>query len=393
MEYTYLLIDNSLYINVETNLINLMYFLFFRAKPFNFLERKTNSKVLNSFFPFVKFKRVMEFTYLFYRRKQIYSKSKDIFPTITSSFFGHCLIKLRLGEYKIIDFRKEVITTVYPSNFFNSEIKKNINKLIESQKCNLAPKIINWNIKNRYIKECYINLKNPSFEDINEYYSEVFPLLENIMLSKRPQNILIRQYIKELITSIDRLVDTYLNKNFNPDNSDLIILEFLSFIKEKVKIYSFKKEILLVLSHGDFWEGNILKDRTKISVIDWNTIDMRSLYFDFYFFFFDKISNIKREEGVTIGKKIDTAIKCFQSHLFKNTHIMQDYINDSVAYRYIFYLEFILLRLQEYPKRDLNHMDFLEIWINYFKLYETNQIEDSTVFSNEDKEKNFYTIY
>ncbi|MFJ7728152.1 hypothetical protein ACIQXV_18645 [Neobacillus sp. NPDC097160] len=381
-EHTYLLIDNSLYINLETNLLNLMYLLFFRAKPFTFLERKTTNKALNSFIPLVRLMRVLEFTYVFYRRRQIHYKSKDSFPTITTTFNGHCLIILRLGEYKIINFRKKDVTTVFPNDFIITEIEKNIYKLIEAQKCKLAPKIIDWDINRRYIKECYINLKNPTFDYDNNYHfcSDVLPILGNIMISIDPQVILVKQYINNLINCIDLLKETYLIGNSSPEDNNNIVLDFFTFIKKKIESYSSKK-ILLVLSHGDFWEGNVLKSKTTSSVIDWNTLDIRSLYFDFYFIMFDRASKIKETEWVIIIKEMDAALKYFQLYLIEKTHFNSEFttslINQSDIYRYLFYLEFILLRLQEYPKEDQNDWDFLGTWIKFFTLYENNKNEVS----------------
>src|SRR5690349_2122110 len=86
--YKYLYIDkflySSLYINLDQNLISLIYFLYFRGNPFNFLERKTNNRFVNFFKPLVRLMRVGQFTYLFYRKKLLYNKTQDSFPTIST---------------------------------------------------------------------------------------------------------------------------------------------------------------------------------------------------------------------------------------------------------------------------------------------------------------------
>ncbi|MEH7388128.1 hypothetical protein V7147_22425, partial [Bacillus sp. JJ1521] len=313
MEYTYLLIDGSLYINLESNMLNLMYFLLFKAEPLTFFEKKTNSKVLNYFKPLVRLKRVLEFIYLFYRRKQIYSKSKDSFPAITTTFDGHCLMILRLGEYKIINFRKKNITTVFPNNFSIAEIRKNIQKLVDAQKCSLAPRVINWDINMRNITENYVNLKTSKFDYVNNrnFYLEVFPILLKIMESTNPQRTLSKQYIEKIIYRIEILMGIYLNQD---SSSDIPIIEFFSYIKKELTFHT-EKELLLVLSHGDFWGGNILKNKTKYRVIDWNTIDMRSFYFDFYFIMFDKAFKKNKVTWINFAQEIDTDFKHFELYL------------------------------------------------------------------------------
>ncbi|MGE8204578.1 hypothetical protein ACQKP0_08435 [Heyndrickxia sp. NPDC080065] len=385
MEYAYLLIDHSLFINIDINLIDLIYYLLFMAKPFNFLERKTNNKLLNFFKPLVRIKRVLEFTYLFYRRRQLYYRSKDSLPIITSKFYGHCLMVSRLGEYKIINFKKKEITTVFSDDDTTTEVESNIHKLVEARKCNLAPEITEMDINRRYVKECYVNLKTSSFDyDNNHNFNlEVFPLLGIIMMSTTPQVMILRQYQQNLINRIHQLKEAYINENPHSEVFDPGILEFFSFIKRKMKLDASIKDVLLVFSHGDFWEGNVLTDNTKSWVIDWHTLDRRSCYFDFYFIVFDKVAKRKDAERVHIVEEIDQAFTCFQKHLIENTNfnsvITQELINQSDTYRYLFYLEFILLRLQEYPKRDQKHVDFFENWIKLFGVYEHNKKKEISI--------------
>jgi thiamine kinase-like enzyme len=382
-EYTYLFIDNSLYINLEGSLLNIMFYLYFRAKPFKFLERKTNIKLLNLFVPIVRIIRVLQFTFLFMKKKHKYLKSKDSFLTITTIFFGHCLLILRQGEYKIINFKKKDVITVYPNNFSPNEIEKNIRKLRESQKCSLTPKIINWDINGRYIKECYLNLKTPSYDFNNrqDFYLEFFPILESIMLSTSPQVILLSQYAQNLINRIDFYFETYLNKDSHARNNTKIILEFFSLIKREMGIFPSTKDILLVLSHGDLSEGNVLKSKAKTGVLDWNTLDFRSCFFDFYYIMFDLSFKTNEAERMYISKEMETAFKYFQMHLKEsdifNSKVKTRIINQPETYRYLFYLEFILLRLQEYAKRNQRNWNFLMNWINIFKFYENIKKEAS----------------
>jgi len=378
-EYIYLFIDNflysSLYINLDHRLLSLMYFLFFQGKPFSFLERKTNSRVINCFVPLVRLIRVLEFTYLFYRKKYLYFKSHNSFPTITTSQYGHCLIVVGQGEYKIVNFREKIVTTVFPDNFSINEIEEKISKLKEAQKCRLAPRIINWDIHRRCMEECYLNLKTSSFE-FNKIQKVVFPILKDIILSKNHQKILLTEYIQNLIKSIEEIIELNTSSDFR--NNIKNILEFILFIKEEFNKHLSKEEIYLVFSHGDFWEGNILKSKTKTKVIDWNTLDMRSYFFDFYFIMFDKA--IKETNGFNITKEINKTFNIFVCNYLKNylnSNLTTGLINQSESYKYLFYLEYILLKLQENLE-----LRYLETKINFFKLYENNKNTNTSLLKN-----------
>ncbi|MBS4220173.1 hypothetical protein KHA96_17875 [Bacillus sp. FJAT-49711] len=384
-DYTYVFVDDLIYINLDQGLLILMYYLFFKGKPLEFLERKTRNNVINCFLPLVRGLRVLQFTYLFYKKRRIYRKSEDSVRIITTSFFGNCLILLRLGEYKVINFRKKDVTTVFPNNNSIADIKESIDKCIKAQKCNLAPNIISWDINKRFIKERYLNLKTLFIEldNADEFNIEIFPILENIVLSTPPQDIILRNYQQKLVGNIDFFIKKYLNQNLD-NNENKIILGFLSFINEELTIFSSKKEIQLFFSHGDLWEQNILKNNKGLGVIDWNTLDMRSLYFDFFYIMFHKVSRQNEDKRINTIKEIDMAFENFQFRLIENDQFNSKSVlgikNHLDLYRYLFYLEFVLLRLQEYPKRGKRDLNFLITWIDFFKLYEVNNKENASSY-------------
>ncbi|MDE5413801.1 hypothetical protein [Alkalihalobacterium chitinilyticum] len=377
-EYTYLFVDNSLYINLEQNIISLMIYLFFKGKPFNFLERKTNNIVLNQFVFLNRTFRVFEFIYLFNKKRRIHDKSNGIFPTITSNFSGNCLIVLRQGERKIINFRENNVLTYYSRDIGTNTIENRINTIINSQKCNLAPTVINYDIKKRYIREDYINLKTPSYNYYNTKHinNELFPILSKIMTSTNPKVTLLGDYLNDSTKRLNVVMERYENKDSVKEHNIIRICNFLNDIKKFLRSYPSGKEILMVFSHGDFWEGNILRSKSRSKVIDWNTLEVRSAYFDFYFILFHKISQIKEEtERIYIVEQIDLLFSNFNVYLKENNIISNsNTLNGEYAefYRYLFYVESILLKLQEYSEMDSKYLKVVLSWVELLELYEYN---------------------
>ena len=287
---------------------------------------------------------------------------------VTSEFYGNCLILLRLGEYKVINFKEEAVTTVFPKNISRPDVDQTIHKCIKAQKCDLAPKIISWNASGRFITERYLNVNTLSFgrDNPSKFYLEVFPILGNVLISTTPEKVLSRKYVQKLLGKIDYIIKTSLNQNNN--NDEKIVQEFLLLIKEELKV-RLGEEIQLVFSHGDFWEQNILKGKKKFGVIDWNTLDMRSFYFDFYYIMFHKVSRENEGQRAKSIKEIETAFTDFQIFLKENkqfnSKILLSNKSQSELYRYLFYLEIILLRLQEFIRRGKKDLDFLISWIIY----------------------------
>ncbi|WP_088070513.1 protein kinase family protein [Gottfriedia luciferensis] len=384
-EWTYIYLDNflysSLYINLDQGLVSLMYFLYFYGKPFGFLERKTNRHFMNRFLPFVRLMRVLQFTYVFYRKKKIYKKSNSSFPILSSSHYGNCLILVGDGEHKIVNFKKKNVTTVFPHYFSTSEMNDRINKLRDAQSCHLSPKLLDSDLHKRFMKESYLNLKPASWEsnDLKDFYLDILPILKEILVSKEHQVITLRQHRKSVIKRIELLLNPFILEDSKSIHSIKVIMEFISNIHQELQKECPKVEILLGFTHGDFWEGNILKNKKITKVIDWNTLGTRSSFFDFYFITFDKISKLKEPDFSLLTKEIEIAFKTFTNRYLEedyvNARMAEEMVKQSDIYRQIFYLEFILQRLKENPLREQKYLEYLVNRINFFQKFERNKSE------------------
>ncbi|PEC50522.1 hypothetical protein COJ46_07710 [Bacillus sp. AFS077874] len=384
IDQTYLFISDSLYINLEISLVSLIYYFYFKAKPMIFLEYKTSSKIINFLIPRVRILRVAQLTVKYLINKYHYNKNKDSFKTITTKFNGHSLLVTRLEEYKIINFKTKVVTTVFPEIMSKNEIEKNILNKVDAQNCSLAPKVLNWDINSRYIRESYINFKpiNIEYKNFNSFKVDVIPLITEIISSANTNMINLSQYSQKLINLIEGLIEKHSIDTADFKKENAIIIEFFGVIKNKLKIYSSNIDILRVFSHGDFWEGNILKNKSKSYVIDWNTHDMRSCYFDFYDILFEIAFKIFNSKNKMITCEMEEAVKYFQNYLMVNMNsdskLKVDTLNHSDIYRFLFYLEVTLLKLKEYPEN--NHLAQLGKFIGFFKLYESALEKDSPIY-------------
>ncbi|XRG78450.1 hypothetical protein V5E38_22360 [Rossellomorea sp. GAMAL-10_SWC] len=380
-ENTYIFIDNLqyrlLYIKLDQNIVSLIYYMLLRGKPFNFFTRKTRSRVLNFIKPLVCLIRVIEFIYLIYKKKYLLPGSQSSHPNISTIHNGHCLLVTVQGEYKIVNFKEKILITFFPNHFSIKEIKEIITKFKESQKCKLAPELISWDIKKRFMKESYYNIKTSSFnfKSNQHFYSEVLPILKDIILSNNHQLILLKNHIQNLNIRINKLVELYLKENKKLKSFAKNIQDFIVEINEKLEEKPSEMKLFLVFSHGDFWEGNILKNKLGCRVIDWNTLNKRSYFFDFYFIMFDIISKMDDSVKYNQSRKIEDAYKFFISNNMKNINF-KNFVDQSETYQYIYYLEYILLKLQENLKRDVRYLGYLEEQINFFKLYELYRNEN-----------------
>lgn len=277
--YTYMLIENGLFINIEQCPMELFLILNRKAMPFQIFERKTSMRLINCLPGFmVRVLRISQFTFKYYKAKNN-PDLKDSLPKITSQHYGECLLKLRFGEFKVFNLKKEKVITVFPDCVPISNIQERLRSLRQVRK--VAPKLIEWKIEERYIVEKYINFKRSSYDfyNIRKFNLEVLPLLENIRVLAKPKTIDLQVYICNKINYLESKVSVVVNSC--PRVKTDKIISFIAFLKNSLKGLDSRKEDL-ILSHGDLWEGNILIKRNKFCIIDWDTLDYRSFYFDFF---------------------------------------------------------------------------------------------------------------
>ncbi|WP_394172176.1 hypothetical protein [Guptibacillus hwajinpoensis] len=364
-KYNYLQVHSSLYINSNTRMLMLIIYLLFSAKSIYFLDRIHKYPFINSFVLLVRTIRVTQISYIYYKKKQLLKNHSELSSIISSNINGQCLIALRQGEYKVINFKNKKVVTIFPEKVQLEDVQKQINNLIKAQSCDLAPEILNWNLQERCIVESYINYRIPfyQFKSKKKFYVEVFPALVNIMTSHVPKVISSELYFQRLVKDIHELNNKY-NKNHKHVNR---IKAFISMIQDNYE-RNVIGDIPLVVSHGDFCDRNILKSKKDIKVIDWSTLGKRSCYFDFYFILFIRLSEARGKYKNNIAKNLEMDLINFNHFIKAHLDKVGD-LSSKRNYRYLFYLEFITLRLEEFSVNHDKRIDITQ-WIEVFEYYE-----------------------
>lgn len=371
----YVLVQDAVYANVEQSTLELFTALLTRAKPFACFERSSRSAWLNKHHKMLRTVRVLQFIVLFYRRKR--SKGDTTLPTIRTNMCGHCLLKLRQGEYKIFDFRNQKVVTLFPDHIPVPVMEHKMNMSREAAKCKLAPRILHCSTRDRYMIETYVNLRRPAY-DLSQRArldADVFPVLCNIMNSAKPKAEKLGNYTRKLSARMYRFIDKVSAKR-----EDKLLRELASFFfghVHELERRSFQGEIWLVFSHGDFWEGNILLEHRACSVIDWSTLAYRSCFFDFFYFFFMAASKNGRFEKVDeagldrLAEVLEPHFRQFSKRVSEHSLFgVQDVLDLFVVYRRLFYLELIVLKLQAAEHLVVQHDSEVMTWIKRFHAFE-----------------------
>jgi len=371
--YEYILIDD-IFVNVNQNVLKLYYNLYKRAKPFEHFNRIAR-RWLPSFL--LRAIRILQFTQKYVQSRKKYYTENSI-PSIVSQHDGNCLVKLRQGGYKIFNFKKGIVITTYPRHIPLANMNKRIKKIKTSEKCILAPRLINCNIKERFLVEEYQNMRRCSYNlfNVNRFIIKISPILGEIISVDQPKHVNQYQY------SLDKIqyIESHINKSPRGYNNEDSIKQFLNYLKKKfAKNIGAKNQVMLVFSHGDLWEGNILSKGKQAGVIDWDTIGCRSFYYDFYFSIFMLASKGKHFDQIDyesltfLNNELDTSVmlysKLLESFKRKNNHSMI-IPKQFDLYRYLFYIELLVLKLKETHNSQKENVNEVDTWIERFRFIE-----------------------
>ncbi|MFB1082082.1 phosphotransferase [Jeotgalibacillus sp. JSM ZJ347] len=377
-KYNYLQVHSSLHINSNIGMLMLVLYLLFSAKSIYNLDRIHKYPFINSFVLLVRIIRAAQISYIYYKKKKLLKSHSEISSVISSHINGQCLIALRQGEYKVIDFKNKKVVTIFPEKVQLEDVQQQINKLIKAQSCDLAPEILNWDLQERCIVESYFNYRIPFYHYKRKkfFYVEIFPTLVKIMTSHVPKVISSELYFQKLVKEIHDL-----NNKYNKDKKHVNrIKAFVSMIQDNYE-RNIIGDVPLVFSHGDFCDRNILKSKKDIKVIDWSTLGKRSCYFDFYFILFTRISEARGKYRENIAKNVEIDLMNFNRFIKSHLDKAED-LSSKCNYRYLFYLEFITLRLEEFS---INHDKQIDItqWIDIFEYYEEKVGDRKSMFNLE----------
>lgn len=367
--YKYLYVSNSLYVNSKQNVFALFIALLLKGKPFHFLQRNTRSSIINFFPLIVRIIRVMTFVNDYHKKRKVHYNE-----IITSDIQGEFLIILRHGVYKIIHINKFEVTTTLPMDLDDSStLIMDLQKAERAAVCELAPNLICSSIENRYFKEEYINAIRPSysFNEIELVYKDVIPALIEIINTEVPIVVNSSIYIRDLWKEVDYKIDKLQQKKSIDIKYITKMKNFRNWWYTQLQDDILPTSTVMVFSHGDFWEGNILQSNNGLKVIDWNTASMRSYFFDLYFVLFSLTSRtIDTQYGIyRLNQELSESIDFLSKTLINSNRfegIPKQVVNTDF-YRLLFYLDFMLLKLKEFNTEDIKHMKEFVRWLDLFE--------------------------
>ncbi len=288
---------------------------------------------------------------------------------ITINQKGQFLIKVH-GGIKLFDlYNNRVIKKYYIDNKKNIfEIESEQLKII--QKLNCSPHISKINKEEIFYEEHYsraiIELEKAIYREkeiIKICNQNLIPLLSEIIRLEKPVQILLRNYLKEIVHKINQSAVVHSNqKNYE------IINNFINQTTDKLNDFE-KYHIYLSYTHGDLSTKNMIVSNNGIKLIDWEFFRKRNFLFDFYNFFFHIVRK-NRQIPIDLNSIIERCLYNFGKNL--KDYLTENRIEyENRIYLPLYYLEriYTIIEFRELvtPEKKLRNILYN---IEVFKLYE-----------------------
>jgi hypothetical protein len=296
-------------------------------------------------------------------RKHGRQASADI---ITLPAFGHLCIRIHRG-YKVFNFSELTTTKIFDHDVDENVALHEIKAVGRASPLNFAPTLLRVDPQNRWYTETFLpgqqSLKTEQSDPKAVFDQVIVDHLSAMILLEPIQTTGLLKYYREVR---DSLLDQLANSNYDNELRNDID-QFVNRIAARLEATP-DGPIHLAFTHGDFAFVNFHQESQKISVIDWESAQTRSVLNDLYNYFLTELYYERTQSSLVT--EISDAITLLRRRLntkapglFPNGEISTD------AYRWLYYLE----RIHMLTSRNLSGagLNVIRRSIEVFSRYES----------------------
>jgi thiamine kinase-like enzyme len=350
--YKYVKIERNIYSCLDQNPLIMGWLLYVKGKPIEFRQRGLIGTLKS-------LRRILAFVKKHVECKHLLNNV----PVLELPFFGNLCMEIGRG-YKVFDLRRGIVTKIFKTEIDEASVASEISSVRETGRYNFAPSVHNWDIKKRCYQEDYVNGYRLTSTDstviLNTYYRFVASQIENMILSRRPQQTNLSAYI-------NRTADIFSHRLAAVDLNAQKVSKIKNFIysaREKLSANG-NFMINLGLSHGDFGHNHVVCTKQGTKIIDWEYYGNRSILFDFFNCFFVQLFLKNTIHGIV--QEINKALLFLSERLgTKMPELTNDLVPLAEIYRWVFYIERVCSTLELHGLR----AGAMERWIEVFEQYE-----------------------
>lgn len=364
----------SYYINSQLTLTRLSTYLWQQFDQFLGSEGKTSTKPS----PFtrmvpptlVKAGRISKVLLRFLLARSLTAASGESNEgrSITLEVGGDFAIVRKSGAVKVLDMEGGTVHTMMGPRD-REKLGQRVELSREVERFAFAPRLKNVDLDRGIFSEEFISGSHPlNFEGCRDDFGAVYlPLLVEFLAATTPRWRRVPEYVEALTGSI--LASDGLLQQLD-EESRRSVVNLVTDISQRLK--GLQEEIPLVLSHGDYFSGNVVIEPGKYRAIDWANMGYRSPLHDLYYLQMNHCGRIMGHE--TLERRMEAAVQELRQGLRRENSDrfsqLARYLTTNPIYRYLFYLECIEVPLVRCSSAEDRYLKSMLVRVSWFQSYE-----------------------
>lgn len=352
MPYQYVEINRHYYC-LQQNLFTLAWFLLFKSRSLQFRPSFRRQNL------------VQKLTRLVLHQCRL----RKIEHVLELPVYGNLILRVHRG-YRIFNYQKDTTKKIIDPDVPLASVAREIEGVCTAGQLVFAPTVIRFNIKERWYEEelinghvSYVLPKSNSAALLKMYHENIAPCIEQMILLTPPVETTIGAVLTKCVT----VLEDYKLSTPELDVSKIQRIQKFGFSMIEQLWTEERRQIHLVFSHGDFSLRNMLCTKKGLVVLDWESVDRRSMLFDLYNCFFTEL--YYNRVSTNLVSEINQAVSSLQSRLRSQIpNTVTSVLPSAEAYRWLYYVERICMLLDR--KLDNKLLDVILRSISVFSHYE-----------------------
>ena len=302
--------------------------------------------------------------------QQARSRGNGSVDSLEAPVTGDLAIRRKPGAIKILDdSNRRVYTYVPESEAERSKLQERVELHQELAGLPFAPALHEVDLDAGYAAEEFVAGIHPqNFAGCKDDFTDIYRgLLLQFLQARRPQWVEGRGYLESLrrdILSPDGLLYRM------PSDQRRTVALFVRDICDNLR--SFEGRVPLVLSHGDYFSGNILLSGDRQLAIDWANLGYRTPLHDLYYLYLNHCTrtldqpNLQRRLGIAADR-----LRSGLAQDARELHAeLEGFLRPSNELRWLFYLECVQVPLVRCASPDDRYIASMLERIGWFREYE-----------------------
>jgi hypothetical protein len=281
---------------------------------------------------------------------------------------GEFAIIRKSGAIKVLDTSKHTVYTVMGPDG-RDKLRERVELSKQASRFPFAPEVKEVDSTEGYFAEEFVRGSHPlNFEGCGEDFTEVYrPLLVEFLRAVRPRWRPLPDYVDSLRNEI--LARDGLLMRLEPSARRRVA----SFVEKTCgRLSELAIDLPLVLSHGDYFSGNVVIDGSRHRAIDWANMGFRSPLHDLYYLQMNHCRRaldhraLVRRSRVAIDE-LREALRNEDNELFME---LASALSATAEYRWLFYLECIHVPLVRCTNPEDRYLASMLVRVSWFAEYE-----------------------